>query len=272
MSATVQEVKNYWNNNPLHGYEFSDLGSGVFFEKVDQIKRQDIERFSLDFWRFGDYNGQKVLEVGCGPGWFSVQYAKAGAKLTSIDLTPRAVEITKAHLHYRGVSANVLEANAETLPFPDEDFDFVLSAGVLHHTPDTPRAIKECWRVLKRGGRAKIALYHKGILHSRVLFPIVRFCMNLSKVKHPGADLAKKASDLDDFIRQYDGEGNPVGIAKTTRDWSEILEGAGFKVLHHELHYFPKRFIPFSRWIPDGVHWLCDRWFGTMIYFDLEKT
>lgn len=52
-------------------------------------------------------------------------------------------------------------ADAEALPFLDESHDVVYSWGVLHHSPDTPRAIDEVWRVLRRGGEARIMVYHK---------------------------------------------------------------------------------------------------------------
>ena len=55
----------------------------------------------------------------------------------------------------------MLNADAEYLPFPDDRFDIVYSNGVLHHTPDTERAMAEAWRVLKPGGRAVIMLYCK---------------------------------------------------------------------------------------------------------------
>ena len=93
------------------------------------------------------------------------------------------------------------------------------------------------------------------------------FCAVVPAIAGP----AGEAKDLDDFIRQYDGISNPVGIAKTTRGWSALLEKTGFRIEKYELHYFPKRFIPFHRIIPDFVHRLCDRWFGTLIYFQLTK-
>ncbi len=268
---TVQEVRNYWQEHPLHSFELSEPVYPRFFEDIDRIKRTDIERFSLKFWEFDRFKDKKVLDVGCGPGWFTVQYAKAGARVTAVDLTLRAVELTSSHLNYRNLSADVREANAEDLPFPDEEFDMVFSAGVLHHTPDTPQAVAECFRVLKPGGISKIALYHQGILHNRLLFPVTRMVMKLGKVKHPGADLAREAKDLNDFIRQYDGISNPVGIAKTTAEWSELLQKVGFQIEKYELHYFPKRFILFHSIIPDFIHRLCDNWFGTLIYFQLTK-
>ena len=95
--------------------------------------------------------------------------------------------------------------------------------------------------------------------------------MRWANVKHPGADLSRTAKDADEFIRQCDGELNPVGIGKTGKEWADLLQKAGFRILHSELHYFPKRFLPFNRFVPDFIHLLFDRVLGTMIYFDLLK-
>ena len=51
-------------------------------------------------------------------------------------------------------------ADAEHLPFADQTFDVVYSYGVLHHSPDTAKCLREAWRVLKSGGEARIMLYH----------------------------------------------------------------------------------------------------------------
>jgi SAM-dependent methyltransferase len=212
-----------------------------------------------------------MLDVGCGPGWITVQYAQGGVDAYAVDLTPCAVELTKAFLKLRGLNATVTEGNAEQLQFVDDCFDLVVSSGVLHHTPDTSRAIRECCRVLKPGGRAKLTFYYKGILHSSLVFPFTRLAMRLARVKHPGADLARDAKDPDDFIRQYDGALNPVGIGYTIGEWKRLLRDGGFVIERHEIHFFPRRFIPFQQIIPRFVHRILDGMMGTMVYFDLRK-
>jgi ubiquinone/menaquinone biosynthesis C-methylase UbiE len=81
--------------------------------------------------------------------------------LKGIDLTERAVEHTRNRLDIFGLKSDIRVADAESLPFPNETFDLVYSWGVLHHTPNTERAINEAWRVLREGGVARIMIYHK---------------------------------------------------------------------------------------------------------------
>jgi SAM-dependent methyltransferase len=102
-----------------------------------------------------------VLEVGVGMGADHHQWARARPRsLTGIDLTPVAVEYTGRRLALDGLESRLMIGDAENLPFPDASFDLVYSWGVLHHTPDTGRAISEVCRVLRPGGTARIMIYH----------------------------------------------------------------------------------------------------------------
>ena len=115
-----------------------------------------------------DYEGARglnVLDVGCGQGIDLCEYALAGATVTGIDLTPRHVELAREHLAQLELEGTVVEGDAEELPFPDDTFDRVSSNGVLHHTPDFPRALAEIHRVLRGGGRATIIVYNRDSGH-----------------------------------------------------------------------------------------------------------
>jgi SAM-dependent methyltransferase len=123
-------------------------------------ERYRLEPFIPDFAHFESARGLRVLEIGVGLGADHQRFAEAGARLTGIDLTPRAVEHTRRRLALFGLSSDLSVGDAEALEFPDASFDVVYSWGVLHHSPDTPGAIDEVWRVLKPGGIARIMIYH----------------------------------------------------------------------------------------------------------------
>jgi len=159
-SAQKREVHDFWNtaacgeNLYLHGVSTADFD-------LQSRRRYELEPFILDFARFEEAKGQKVLEIGTGLGADYQKFAEAGAELYGIDLTPRAVEYTQRRMECFGLSSTLNVGDAERLMFPEGAFDQVYSWGVLHHSPDTEKAISEVLRVLRPGGSAKIMIYHK---------------------------------------------------------------------------------------------------------------
>ena len=110
---------------------------------------------------FKKFAGARLLEVGCGMGTDLLQFARGGAKVTGIDLTPRSIAISRRHFEIYGQRGDFAISDCEKLPFTSESFDVVYSNGVLHHTPDTEGAVRELHRVLRRGGQARVMLYHR---------------------------------------------------------------------------------------------------------------
>ena len=100
------------------------------------------------------------MEVGVGAGTDFVNWVRNGAIATGVDLTQSGVALTGERLEIEGLEADVRVADAESLPFADDSFDIVYSWGVLHHSPDTPRAIEEVRRVLRPAGTALVMIYH----------------------------------------------------------------------------------------------------------------
>jgi ubiquinone/menaquinone biosynthesis C-methylase UbiE len=123
--------------------------------------RRAYAPFMADVLDYDGARGMSVLDVGCGQGIDLCEYARAGATVTGIDLTPRHVELARLHLDALGLEGTVIEGDAENMPFDDETFDRASSNGVLHHTPDFPRALEEIRRVIRPGGRATIIVYNR---------------------------------------------------------------------------------------------------------------
>ena len=123
--------------------------------------RYELEPYIIDFAAFDQYKGKNVLEIGVGLGAEHQKFAEAGAILNGIDLTNRAISHTRQRFEHFDLTSQMETGDAENLPFNDESFDLVYSWGVLHHTPDTAKAIDEVYRVLKPGGEAKVMIYHK---------------------------------------------------------------------------------------------------------------
>jgi 2-polyprenyl-3-methyl-5-hydroxy-6-metoxy-1,4-benzoquinol methylase len=102
-----------------------------------------------------------VLEIGCGLGLHSQLIAAVGAKLTSIDLTPRAVGLTQKRMALKDIQSDVRLMDAENMEFEENEFDFIWSWGVIHHSAQTERIVGEVFRVLKPAGEFRSMVYHK---------------------------------------------------------------------------------------------------------------
>ncbi len=105
--------------------------------------------------------GQRVLEIGCGMGLHSQVLASHGAQLSAVDLTPTAIEATTKRFAIKGLTGEILRADAESLPFEDSTFDFVWSWGVIHHSSRTARVVREIARVLKPEGEVRVMVYNR---------------------------------------------------------------------------------------------------------------
>lgn len=133
-------------------------------------RRYELEPVIEEFAEFASAAGRRVLEIGVGLGADHQRFAQAGAQLTGIDLTARAVAHTRRRLAQFNFDSLLSSGDAENLEFPSDTFDLVYSWGVLHHSPNTPKAISEVHRVLRTGGVAKVMIYHKWSLVGYMLW------------------------------------------------------------------------------------------------------
>jgi ubiquinone/menaquinone biosynthesis C-methylase UbiE len=127
--------------------------------------RAEYAPWLADTFDYGGARGLDVLDIGCGQGIDVMNYALNGAQAVGVDLTPRHVELARAHLAAMGLPGEIVEGDAESLPFGTSSFDRVSSNGVLHHTPDIDAALREAHRVLRPGGEATIVLYNRRSAH-----------------------------------------------------------------------------------------------------------
>lgn len=162
-----RRAREQWGQDPcgaVHGEEH-EFGTREFFDSVERHRYTEYAPWMPSVMGFDEFAGARLLEIGCGMGSDLLQFARGGASVTGIDLTPRSIEITRHRFQLYGERGDFVLSDGEHLPFADESFDVVYSNGVLHHTPDTEGAVKEVHRVLKRGGTAKVMLYHKNSLN-----------------------------------------------------------------------------------------------------------
>ncbi len=102
-------------------------------------------------WACSRANGA-TLEVAIGTG-LNLPHYPTGLNLTGIDLSPEMLDVARARAQHLGRAVELLEADAQNLPFPNNSVDTVVCTYALCSVPDDARVVSEMRRVLKRGGR-----------------------------------------------------------------------------------------------------------------------
>jgi ubiquinone/menaquinone biosynthesis C-methylase UbiE len=160
---TIRDVQQYWDEYPVNINLEPDAGSREFFIRYKTKYREVYTDYahSKELLNFQSYKGKSVLEIGCGMGIEAGEFARHGAHVVAIDLSPKTVELAKQYFAFNNLHGTIEVGNAEQLRFPDNTFDLVVSIGVLYYTPDTQKAIDEIGRVLKRAGKAVCLFYNR---------------------------------------------------------------------------------------------------------------
>lgn len=186
MNDDKARVHDFWNK--------ASCGEELLLKDTDRLgyetqasERYTLEPYIFELARFSEAHGKRVLEIGVGLGADHQQFAANGANLFGIDLTERAIEHTRRRLIAFNLQSKLSVGDAENLDFGDATFDVVYSWGVLHHSPDTPQAVSEVWRVLRPGGIARVMIYHTWslvgfMLWVRYALLMLRPCMSLAKI------------------------------------------------------------------------------------------
>jgi 2-polyprenyl-3-methyl-5-hydroxy-6-metoxy-1,4-benzoquinol methylase len=164
------ESKGWWETNPMsydwHRTLQAPEGTREFYDGIDRRFFTSSSFYCgkrpFEKWiPFDQLKGKRVLEIGCGLGAHAELLSEAECNLTCIDLTEKGVANTRKRLNLRGLHADVRQMDAEHMDFPDGEFDFVWSWGVIHHSADTERIVRNVSRVLKPGGEFRLMVYHR---------------------------------------------------------------------------------------------------------------
>jgi SAM-dependent methyltransferase len=278
-----ERVRAFWQANPC-GVKFADAAPGTrrFYELVE------AHRYTKE-WHipvaadFASTRGLKVLEIGCGLGTDGAQFAEAGADYTGVDLTDAAVELARKRFELFDLPGKFQTADAENLDFANESFDLVYSHGVLHHTPETGKAIREIHRVLRPGGRAMVMLYHRGSYNYRVNISVLRRAGAHLLKWEPGVKLINKLTGepldklhehakllktekesylkSEEFLSQNtDGAGNPLARVYSRSEARELFRD--FSKITLKTYFLNKRWLPgIGRVLPRSLESeLASRW------------
>jgi SAM-dependent methyltransferase len=264
---TIEDVRRFWTDSPLFtGEGTTTPGTRAWFDEHESIYVQDcLAGVPPTIFTDGLIPATKILDVGCGPGFWVRYFARLGfSTVAACDLTQSAVDLTNRSLDLFGLKASVQVGNAEQLPYADASFDHVNCQGVVHHTPAPHKAVEEFARVLAPGGTACVSVYYRNILlrQPRLLRLVSAVLGRFVGLRGRGRESLLSSANADEIVRMYDGRENPIGRAYTESEFRQLL-GTSFVIERVEWFYFPARALP-VRIAPSAHRWL-SRHFGLMI-------
>ena len=161
--ADIGSVQDYWNRRPCNiRHSTAEIGTREYFDQVE-ARKYFVEPHIPGFAQFERWAGKRVLEIGCGIGTDAVNFARAGADYTGIELSEVSLALTRKRFETFGLKGTFHNLNAEqlTTALDRGEFDLVYSFGVIHHTPDQRAVIKQARQVIRDDGEMRIMLYAK---------------------------------------------------------------------------------------------------------------
>ncbi len=215
-AVSIETVADYWNRRPCNiRHSPREVGSREYFEEVEQ-RKYFVEPHIPEFAQFPRWNGKRVLEIGCGLGTDAVNFARAGADYTGVELSEASLALARQRFDLFGLNGALLHGNAEQLDkvVPANSFDLVYSFGVIHHTPHPPEAVRQARRAIRPDGEFRMMLYAR--------------------------DSWKDAMIEAGFDQPEAQSGCPIALTYTHDEVRALLDAAGFSVMSiTQEHIFP---------------------------------
>jgi SAM-dependent methyltransferase len=162
----IAQVRDYWNARPCNiRHSPQPVGSREYFDEVE-ARKYLVEPHIPAFAEFSRWAGKRVLEIGCGIGTDTLNFARAGARVTAVDLSEKSLELARRRADVLGLADRIdfRIADAERLSevIPPEPYDLIYSFGVIHHTPDPGRVVEQVRRhFVHAESEFKLMVYHR---------------------------------------------------------------------------------------------------------------
>lgn len=265
----IQEVKDYWNARPCNiRHSNAEVGTEEYFDQVE-ARKYFVEPHIPAFAEFEKWRGKKVLEIGCGIGTDTMNFARAGANVTAVDLSSQSLALAKRRAEVFGLSDKIdfYEANAERLTeyIPAQKFDLIYSFGVIHHSPNPEKIVEQIRQnFVHEKTRVKIMVYNR---YSWKVFWMLLLA-------------GGKFWQLDEIVARHSEAqtGCPITYSYTRKSAAALM-GDGFQIekifVDHIFPYqIPKyvkyeyEFVWYFRYLPKSVFRALERQFGWHLCFE----
>lgn len=279
--ALKAAVRQFWDNRPCGAKNTTaEPGTRAFYEEIEAHRYQEEFHIPL-IAEFNDHSGERVLEIGCGLGTDGRRFVRGGANYVGCEFSLHSLVLARRGFELFGLPGAFVCADAENLPFQDAIFDLVYCHGVLHHTPDTERGIREICRVLRPGGKAVVMLYARESLSyvigaqilGRLRLAWARLRMGRESFNRFVGLPPEHRGRLPDWVvinNSTDGLGNPLSKLYTARQLRQMF--SAFRDVCLEKHYFPRRKVPvIGPLLPRSLAYWLGRMMGSFWYIKAVK-
>ncbi len=251
----IEQVREYWDRRPCNiRHSTKPPGSREYFDEVER-RKYFVEPHIPGFAEFPRWQNKRVLEIGCGIGTDTINFARHGARVTAVDLSEKSLEMARRRAEVFGLEDRIrfFQGSAEQLEqvVPPEPFDLVYSFGVIHHTPHPERVLEQLRKYVQAGSTVKIMVYH------RYSWKVLWILMTYGKCQFWRlAELVARYSEAE--------TGCPVTYSYSKSELRGLMERSGFRVKRIRAeHIFPYRIRDYVqyryikewyfRWLPETV-------------------
>lgn len=236
----IEKVQTFWDLRPCNvRHSPREIGTREYFDEVE-ARKYFVEPHIPTFAQFERWRGKRVLEIGCGIGTDTLNFARHGARVTAVDLSPVSLSIARrrAQVFHLDNSISFYRADAEELArwIPPEPFDLVYSFGVIHHTPCPDHVLDQVRNYTRPGATFKAMIYH------RLSWKALSILLNYGHGKF---------WRLEELIAKHSEAqtGCPITYTYTRREARDLFERHGFRVLDIRIdHIFPYRVDKYVRY------------------------
>lgn len=260
----IAKVSGYWNARPCNiRHSPKPVGTKEYFDEVE-ARKYFVEPHIPRLAEFERWTGKRVLEIGCGIGTDTINFARHGAYVTAVDLAENSLEVARQRARVFGLEERIrfIQANAEELSsyVPAEPYDLVYSFGVIHHTPHPERVVEQIRRYAKPETSVRIMVYNRWSW--KVLWILFVY----------GKGQFWK---IDRLIAEYSEAQTrcPVTYSYSRSSGRALLEEHGFQVtgtfVDHIFSYSIPEYVQYRykrvwyfRWLPKPAFRLLERLFG----------
>lgn len=250
---TVEDMTRFWDARPCNiRHSAAAVGSQEWSEEVT-ARKYFVESHIPRFAQFEKWKYKNVLEIGCGIGTDTLEFARAGANIRAIDASKNSIDvaycrIVKLH-NFFGAWIHCVDAEQW---IPPGQYDLIYSFGVLHHTPKPEKVLRLAWKYLTKDGELRVMVYS-------------RWCFKRM------------------FGGQPEAQANcPLARSYTVKEAKELVESCGFVVEDiAKAHIFPWRIEDYIqhryvkrwqyRWMPKALFSWLERHFGEHLLIVARK-